>query len=169
MTNLIKTQFNDHEWLSTMELCGALAILSNKDTRTEFKRLWSRRKHEPVRQWSVAASGLPAVHHLINHRAELWSRITAHAVDGKVGYVTEGMDCDCTQYRYEGIMGLPAGALLHQRERDHHEEYLDGPEGTYYVDPTTFTPRRYRSADRALEAFEDGHPYSVTTGELSYE
>lgn len=108
---------------------------------------------------------LAHVHYAINHRAELWDDITRHARDGKVGYVRSGMDCDCTQYRYEGVIDLPAGALIHQREVDHHEQYLDGPENTWYRDPGEEV-RTYRSADRALEAYEDGHPHSVSWGSL---
>lgn len=106
------------------------------------------------------------VHGSINWRAELWDEITAPSRDGRVGYIVAGRDCDQTQYRYEGVMDLPAGAFLHMKAVEHHEAYLDGPESTCYVDPEGFEPQRYRSRDLALEAFEDGHPGYVVPGEL---
>jgi hypothetical protein len=142
--------------------------------RTEYEKFrTSLRKHGGWERWlytiahaaRVKNGFLPRVMYTINHRSELWAEITEHARDGKVGYVVAGRDCDCTQYQHEGVMDLPAGAMLHQRSVDHHRDYLDGPESTYYRDPGEEV-HRYQSRDLALEAFEDGHPHIVYSGEL---
>ena len=101
------------------------------------------------------------LHGNINGRAMLWDEINEHAVDGRVGMIQSGMDCDCSSYHYEGIIDVPKGALIHQKEVEGHEAYLEGPETIRYVRPHHVNQDNNGSRDLALEAFEDGHPHVV--------
>lgn len=105
------------------------------------------------------------VHSSIEQRAGYRRILDTCVEDGKIGYVRSGMDCDCTQYRREDVRPAPAGAFVFQREEDEHQSWLDGPESTYWLRPSE-TEKSYRSADRALEAYEDGHPSVVYWGDL---
>lgn len=110
--------------------------------------------------------GLAEVHARINERAAFADRFAAVQIGGKVGYIVSGMDCDCTQYHREGIMDVPASLVAFVKDLDEHYQWLDGPESTYYVRPDEVEDGLSKSADRALEAFEDGHPGTVYWGDL---
>lgn len=102
----------------------------------------------------------------INHRAALATHFAAVADRGRVGYIVEGMDCDGTQYRREGTMPVPVSLVGFVREQDEAESWLDGPQSTSYVHPAQARPGYSASRDRALEAFEDGHPHLLVTAPL---
>ena len=111
--------------------------------------------------------GLAAVHWQINDRAELKERLDRVQVNGKVGVVIQGMDCDCCQYRREFVMNYPKSIFQFQHEEEKHRQYLDGPESCYYSRPDDVRDGYRNSSDRALEAYEDGHPHYVTLVDLS--
>ena len=108
---------------------------------------------------------LPAVHHMINERAVYRAILDKYVEDGKIGVIRSGMDCDCTQYYDESIIDAPRGAVKFVLDEVHHEEWLDGPESTRWAKPSDIEPQ-HKSADRALEAYEDGHPSVVYYGSL---
>ena len=99
--------------------------------------------------------------HVINYRAKLAARWDVVEEDGKLGQLIEGMDCDSCQYRYEAVIDRPRSVVAWCREQEHHESYLDGPESTTFHRPSEMHPDDSWSRDRALEAFEDGHPHVV--------
>lgn len=97
----------------------------------------------------------------INERAA-WKRLLdAAAVDGLVGVVVSGRDCDCTRYRHEYVMPVPAGIFGWVRGQHKHEEWLDGPESTWFVRPDECRDGYSASRDLALEAHEDGHAHVI--------
>lgn len=115
---------------------------------------------------SDARRRLSAVHYAINSRAALAARIAAVAVNGRVGVVTSGMDCDCVQYRRESIRDVPESIFAAWRAREEDYESADGPMSISYVRPDECEDGHYVSRDRALEAFEDGHAHYVYAGTL---
>lgn len=82
-----------------------------------------------------------------------------------IAVMRSGMDCDCTQYSSVRHVEAPKSILKFIRDEEEHREYLDGPESVSYGKPSDNEPD-YRSADRAMEAYENGHPSRVEWGPL---
>lgn len=114
--------------------------------------------------WRLQAK--EAVHYTINERAALAARLAAVAVDGHYGVIVSGMDCDCTQYRRESVRPLPRSLFAYWRALCEDEQWLDGPQRIAYVRPDEARDGYHNSSDRALAAYEDGHPHVVTTVDL---
>lgn len=92
-------------------------------------------------------------------RVELQAEIDAATVDGFIGLVESGMDCDCVSYCY-GKKRKAIRAIELQRRRADQWRWADGPCWLAVCRPDEL-PESY-SRDLALEAFEDGHPHCVT-------
>jgi hypothetical protein len=101
----------------------------------------------------------------INERAWLADTFQAKAENGMVAIVREGMDCDCTQYRTVVHIPVPLSVFAFQKGEEDHREWLDGPESMWIAKPSE-EPRGHKSRDRALEAYEDGHPHVVYYGDI---
>jgi hypothetical protein len=86
------------------------------------------------------------------------------AEDGMIAVIREGMDCDCVQYRTVRHIPVPSLAAWLKAE-DENQQWLDGPESHYFGRPSDY-PIEHVTRDRALEAYEDGHPGYVTWGDL---
>lgn len=134
-------------------------------SRDDWKVIHRVIRHDE--DWHFHPSCSP-VHNSINARAALWAKINEHAVNGRVGRVTAGMDCDCTQYRYEAVIDVPKGAMVAIREEESWYDSSDGYAQRWYRSPLE-SVQRYRSRDLALEAYEDGHPGTVYPGTLEVE
>lgn len=111
---------------------------------------------------------VPQPHHrgaridrVINHRAALLDRLNACTEFGKVAFIRDGMDCDCTQYLHVDHIDRPVSIVAWMESEDKRCEWLDGPESAYFGRPSEY-PEQNASSDRALEAYEDGHPHSIT-------
>lgn len=98
-------------------------------------------------------------------RAALKAHIEACTEDGKIAINRSGMDCDCSQYASTRHIPAPLSVFAFVVEEDKHCESLDGPESMWIGKPSEY-PARYASVDRALEAYEDGHPSVVYWGDL---
>lgn len=91
-------------------------------------------------------------------RGRIAASIARMSIDGRIGVVESGMDCDCVQYCHGRIhSGLTA--IQFQRLRDETYEWADGPCCVSLCEPDQM-PESY-SRDLAFEAFEDGHPHVV--------
>jgi hypothetical protein len=128
----------------------------NKQLRKIFKE-FAKGHHAHART--------PWVHSSINDRARLLKQIQANTEDGMIAVYRSGMDCDCTQYSRCSIIPAPKGAFIEQYHEDQHQQWLDGPESSWYGKPSQAEPH-YKSADRALEAYEEGHPHLILWGDL---
>lgn len=96
-------------------------------------------------------------------RAKMVSRIRELAEDGQIGLSRSGMDCDCVQY--SGVTSImPAVPMAVFREIEKIYEHADGPCSVGVVSPSTARATEYRSYDRALEAYENGHAHRITLG-----
>jgi hypothetical protein len=113
----------------------------------------------------AAVRALASVHYRINERAEIARIFARWSENGRIGVCRSGMDCDCTQYRSERVIDVPH-VLVWQIEEEKHREWLDGPESVWFVTPSECRDGYHASADRALEAYENGHPGYVTWGDM---
>lgn len=95
---------------------------------------------------------------VIGERAYIEAGMAELTIDGRIGVVESGMDCDCVRYchgrTYENLR-----AIGFQHLRDGIYEWADGPCHVSLCRPDEL-PESY-SRDLALEAFEDGHPHVV--------
>jgi hypothetical protein len=85
-------------------------------------------------------------------------------VDGRIGVVVDGMDCDCTQYHRGWVQPAWASVAAFRRWDEERMSWLDGPECMALVRPDQVDRDGNWSRDRALEAYEDGHPHVVRWG-----
>jgi hypothetical protein len=110
---------------------------------------------------------VPAIHSRIMERGNARARFTAMAENGLVAICRSGMDCDSTQYSSVHIVPVPVSIIAWLKDEDDHNQWLDGPESMWIDAPSAHDNEdRYASADRALEAYEDGHPSTVYWGSL---
>lgn len=108
---------------------------------------------------------LRPIDHTINRRAHALAWIAPKLEAGQIGIVRRGMDCDCTQYQSEYV--APFKGIVHfLLAEDTHEQWLDGPEATSYMRPSDVRDGFHASRDRALEAYEDGHPHLILVAPL---
>lgn len=143
----------------------SLAQRSMMKTRKSINRKMVSTSGRPI-QNADAVRALKAVHNEITARGEAEKLLKSVAKDRKVGVIREGMDCDGVQYRKESVIDMPASMIRFVQEEEKHYSYLDGPETTYWVSPDKVKDGYYASADRGMEAFEDGHAHVLYTSPL---
>ena len=100
-----------------------------------------------------------ALYDPLARRERLAQRVRDCEENGRVALIVEGMDCDCVQ-------GLSVSLC---RPAPRYIEYLigmeyDNAEGptSCWIEKPSQAPEAY-TRDLAMEAFEDGHPHSVST------
>lgn len=103
----------------------------------------------------------------IGNRSDLHRRVQEATRDGKVSINVDQMDCDCSRWTSGHVMpSVPFRAV-----EQHLEEIYNNAEGPIYwigiLQPEHVA--EYTSRDLALEAFEDGHPSSVSTARYDEE
>lgn len=94
----------------------------------------------------------------IAQRVDLQNLIDSCTVDGRIGKVVSGMDCDCVQYCHGREIDAPR-AIKWQAEVNSEYEWADGPMSVSICRPDEL-PENY-SRDLAMEAYENGHPHSI--------
>ena len=77
-----------------------------------------------------------------------------------VAVVESGMDCDGVQYSGK-VRLVPADWRKVEAFVDHASYWADGPCNFAIVSPSAAESITYSSRDRTLEAFENGHPWSI--------
>lgn len=93
-------------------------------------------------------------------KARLAARIAEYAEDSMVAYVGGGIDCDGCRWDNE-VTVLPATLVAVER---HIQQRWDDAEGPMWGDiarVSECTELVRESRDLALEAFEDGHPFTL--------
>lgn len=131
----------------------------NRSDRLMLRRLFKRRWLEnPWRSPNAARRRYTDV----DVDANAWARriIDAYARDGRIGFIRSGMDCDCTQYYAESTLTIDGTVADFLRWYNGYLEGLEGPDSHRFCDPAEIEPV-YRTRDRAMEAYEDGHPHLV--------
>lgn len=101
-------------------------------------------------------------HDRINSRAALKKVIDAHAVNGMIGIVESGRDCDCVEYVHPRAP-IPATIFHFKQLEARTAEGADGPFHLTITTPAEAEATEHESRDLALEAFEDGHPHSIVS------
>jgi len=101
-----------------------------------------------------------AIDYKIAFRADLAAAVLPHVVNGELGILRSGMDCDCSRYSGGSVMRFTSLVALAKAEDD-HQYWLDGPESVAYVHPDVARGTPHESRDLAMEAYEDGHPHVV--------
>ena len=93
----------------------------------------------------------------------IFNRYKANSENGYTVIVEQGMDCDGVQYRYIGepIKCVPVAI---NKEMDRISYSADGSVNTYCVKPSEAKKMKNVSIDRGMEAFENGHPHSISMG-----
>ena len=88
-------------------------------------------------------------------------QVKEFAEQGKVAMVNSGMDCDCS--RWENAYSIiPATVEAVDAWVNDFYSNAEGPQSYRLERPSVAKKLQRSSRDLALEAFEDGHPYSIS-------
>ncbi len=130
-----------------------------RDKRLMLRRLFKRSWLD--NPWRLPQSA-PRRYLRVDVDTNAWARriIDAHARNGRIGFIRSGMDCDCTQYYAESTMSIDGTVAGFLRWYNGYLEGLEGPDSHRFCDPDQIEPV-YRTRDRAMEAYEDGHISTV--------
>jgi hypothetical protein len=107
-----------------------------------------------------AVRSLKDVDYSINAKYELAYHIEKYAVNGKIGIIWDCMDCDCAQWTVGQVVDATVMGLKHMIESAYDD--AEGPISYYFCSPERAKKQKRTSRDLALEAFENGHPWSIT-------
>jgi hypothetical protein len=103
---------------------------------------------------------------LEKHHEETQKRLTflrqlvEFAEDGKIALVRSGRDCDGVEYSGD-VSILDANKQCVESRVESDLDYADGPMYFRLEKPSVAKKLQYQSRDRVMEAFEDGHPWSI--------
>jgi hypothetical protein len=104
------------------------------------------------------AASLRRIQDLRMARQALIARVTECNEGGKILVVESGIDCDGVQYWGHGTL-IDATIQAFDAHHDHVAKWADGTYRLQVCRPSDEIDSGSR--DLALEAFEDGHPYSL--------
>lgn len=117
--------------------------------------LWLLNSHLP-------RLGAHELHRNLNKRWKLMARIKeCQRIDGRMFVTESGRDCDGVQYSGQ-VHECDANLRAYEKLYYDINEWADGPFSLY---PITVAERNeviYQSRDLAMEAYEDGHPHSLS-------
>jgi len=131
-----------------------------------FSKEVKRKFRQFVKNYSAMPKRSPNLHCRITERGNARAVMAARAENGMIAICRSGMDCDCVQYASVRIVPVPVSIVAWLKEEDEHNQWLDGPESMWIDQPSQHDDEEsYRSADRALEAYEDGRS-TVYWGDL---
>jgi hypothetical protein len=129
-----------------------LPDLSRDVPRKDWYSIWRvfrRCETMPRKDQSVLAARVPLV-----------KQIRDCEEHGLIGFNVDQMDCDCS--RWTSSRDIPAHPLAFEKAVEGVGNDAEGPiYGIWISKPSK--KAKYESRDLALEAFEDGHPHSVST------
>lgn len=118
----------------------------SKELKHKIRRAWARKA------WEDGPTDTLAL------KQEIRDLMDVLAVDGKVGLVVWQMDCDCASWT--SLMVIENSLVDYNRAITGVYSNAEGPVRIHLASPDTEVQRGER--DHALEAYEDGHPYSVS-------
>jgi len=132
-------------------------VLRNSDV-SETRRLYLLHKiakveidHNHKEDWHKKATARRAFLRSLAEKAE----------NGSIAMVWSGMDCDGVRYR-NSVKTVKADVKSVMEAENEEYEWADGPCNYYLEKPSVAKTLQYSSRDLVLEAFEDGHPHSIT-------
>lgn len=100
------------------------------------------------------------IRHYLQVRRDIHRACRELAEDGKLAVVWSGRDCDCVAYS-GSVSIVDANWRAVVAHIDQAYEWADGPCYYGFERPSVAEDIEHESRDLALEAFEDGHPYSI--------
>ena len=103
----------------------------------------------------------------IGERGRMAEYIASHAENGQVALHVWQMDCDCASW--DSFRKYPASVRIIAREIDDIYYGAEGSVRIQIIKPSEIPEpeEQPRPRDYALEAFEDGHPYSIHLGDTA--
>jgi len=118
-------------------------------------KLWARNRIEERRHLLSEATEAR------QKRATILRQVVEYAENGKIAMVNSGMDCDCS--RWENSVSI-IRATVKSVDKWVNDFYAnaEGPQSCRLERPSVAKKLQHSSRDLALEAFEDGHPYSIS-------
>jgi hypothetical protein len=102
----------------------------------------------------------PLVIALLGRAGVIEPRFVPFAEHGKIAVVEEGRDCDGVQYSGH-VRIIDATLAAFNELEDRLNKWADGPFHLSLMLPSEAAKVEAQSRDRTLEAFEDGHPWSI--------
>lgn len=83
------------------------------------------------------------IHTVINKRAEIVTRWSEVAVDGRIDICREGTDCDGTHYTSFFNVEVPVSVIEWVLAEAEHRAWLDGPERVWFERPAAVDNQGY--------------------------
>jgi len=111
----------------------------------------------------VLRHSAPSGDNPLSHREALAERVRACAESGRVAIVTAGMDCDGSAWANR-VSLVDAVPRVVERFLDRYYEQAEGPQSHELARPSAVADLQSVHRDLALEAFEEGHPHSLSYG-----
>lgn len=117
---------------------------------------------QEVWRLKVLADHEDGIHERINARWALKQHIDRCTVDGMIGIVESGRDCDCVEYVHP-CQSIPATVYHYKKLERDKAQWADGPFSLSIVTPKQADETESESRDLALEAYENGHPHHIVS------
>ena len=118
-------------------------------------KLWARNRIEERRHLLSEATEAR------QKRATILRQVVEYAENGKIAMVNSGMDCDCSRWE-NSVSVIRATVKSVDKWTDDFYGNAEGPQSCRLERPSVARKLQHSSRDLALEAFEDGHPYSIS-------
>ncbi len=116
-------------------------------------------EHDPLYEMMKSRHCIDAIRNIIVLQDQLMTHRVKHKGKMMVKVVESGMDCDCVQYSGR-VHTCEATFEAYEKMHDDIAEWADGPFSLTIVPWSQKVT--YTSRDRALEAYENGHPHHIT-------
>ena len=118
-------------------------------------KLWARNRIEERRHLLSEATEAR------QKRATILRQVVEYAENGKIAMVNSGMDCDCSRWE-NSVSVIRATVKSVDKWVNDFYSSAEGPQSYRLERPSVARTLQHSSRDLALEAFEDGHPYSIS-------
>lgn len=135
-----------------------MTIELNHVPRTTTRKQW-RELHAILRKYGDMEQRTDE----LAAREQLADELRAATVDGQIAIVVSGMDCDCVQYTNSRVVECKGVAWFNAMANDNYE-WADGPMHVGFCKPEDRPDNHSR--DLAMEAYEDGHPHSISAATI---
>lgn len=97
----------------------------------------------------------------LEEKAQMKAAISSMEENGEIALVNRGMDCDGCAWE-NSVTILPAILTVVLKHQDDAFKWADGPMSFRIERPSVAKALRRSQRDLGAEAFEDGHPHSIS-------
>jgi hypothetical protein len=110
---------------------------------------------------TLLQDSLAEKHAATQRRVKFFRDLKELAEEGKIAIVSSGMDCDGVEYSGDWTI-VDATKEAVEKEVESINKWADGPiYNLGLMKPSDARQINRTSRDRTMEAFEDGHPWSI--------